>query len=587
MPELTADSATNMGLSPKGALSLFEDLSKTQKTEEEKRQKAAEAQILSEEGQYTKPAPDFKPTQETASGFAALGALLAASGAILGSGGKTSGLMAMNAVTGMMNGYNAGRKDLYEQQRQQFEENMKSWEKHREQVKDAFDRAMKIAPYNLTLAQQSLNRDLKSLGLEPLAELNQKSGPMAAASAFNRSYNNTNSQLSKIIPAITGNFTEDQKKALANRPASEQLALMKAFIVSNQEKTEALKEQYSLIEKSQYGVLNGKLGNWSPKQIYEAEQQPGGSFEPRVKPADTTAEIKKKEERKVLAQALKDSGRVPSGADEILAWGENFPGVPMPKETKADEIAGQKEYLKEFVPDDRLKKLGTKEIAPVSNHIDAADQIFQLAELIKRTPKAAGVFGKTLSAIDKFLPRYNVSESLDPDIFKSQIQSVARDPSIFAGVPSDELSRIQDIQKRVIDVINARALAASGGSRMLISEFNAQKGVLNINNLPTQSAYDLYRDLGISELQKLRKYGFKPDEIVEIRNKIEPVTQTKKSDEEAKALTPEQKTGIQARIDQVNKDTSLTAANKKDLIDKIRKQLADGKFSDSGLNWGD
>jgi len=531
MADAFGDSAQNLGLSPKASIGYFEDLQKIQKTADEKRQKTAEAQILSQEGQYTKPAPDFKPTEESASGFAALGALLAASGAILGSGGRSSGLMAMNAVSGMMNGYNSGRKDLYEQQRQQFEESMKSWEKHREQVKDAFDRAMKIAPYNMTLAQQSLNRDLKSLGLQPLAEVNQKSGPMAAASSFYKAHDNTTEQLAKIYPSIAG-LTPEQTKQIETLPASQRIAAMKAIVASNEEKKAELQQEYALIEKSQYGVLNGKLGNWSPKEIYEAKQQPGGSFEPRVKPEDTTAETKKKEDRKVLAQALKDSGKVPSGADEILAWGENFPGVPMPKETKADEIAGQKEYLKEFVSDDRLKKLGTKEIAPVSNHIDASDQIFQLAELIKRTPKAAGVFGKTLSAIDKFLPRYDVSESLDPDIFKSQIQSVARDPSIFAGVPSDELSRIQDIQKRVIDVINARALAASGGNRMLISEFNAQKGVLNITNLPTQSAYDLYRDLGISELQKLRKYGFKPDEIVEIRNKVEPVTQEKKSAED-------------------------------------------------------
>ena len=52
-------------------------------------------------------------------------------------------------------------------------------------------------------------------------------------------------------------------------------------------------------------------------------------------------------------------------------------------------------------------------------------------------------------------------------------------------------------------------------------------------------------------------------------------------------LSSAQKTGIQERIDQVNNDTSLTAANKKDLKEKIKKQIADGKLSDSGLSWGD
>jgi hypothetical protein len=267
----------------------------TEKSAEQRgrQEKATEAEFLAQEFKYTKPAPEFKPTEESMSGFAAMGSLLAAAGAILGSGGRSSGLMAMNAVSGMMNGYNAGRKDLYEQQRQQFEENMKSWEKHREQVKDLFAQAAKLAPYNLSKAQQYLNDGLKSLGMQPLAEVNQRSGPIAAMSTFNRADQNMTSVLAKAQVQTSGllNSVPPEQRGmfeqmLNSKDPKDVLAALEGLQAMKKTKTEALKEQYGLIKESQYGVLNGVLGNWSPKEIYEAKQQPGGSFEKRAAPSE-------------------------------------------------------------------------------------------------------------------------------------------------------------------------------------------------------------------------------------------------------------------------------------------------------------
>jgi hypothetical protein len=275
-----------------GIIPLFKRQTEKSAEERSRKEKATEAEFLAQEFKYTKPAPDFKPTEESASGFAALGALLAASGAILGSGGRSSGLMAMNAVAGMMNGYNAGRKDLYEQQRQQFEESMKSWEKHREQVKDLFAQAAKLAPYNITKAQQYLNDGLKSLGMQPLAEVNQRSGPMAAMSTFNRADQNMTSVLGKAQVQTSGllnNAPPEQRgmfeQMLNSKDPKDVLAALEGLQAMKKTKTEALKEQYDLIKNSQYGVLNGKLGNWSAEEIYKAKQQ-GGSFEKRAAPSE-------------------------------------------------------------------------------------------------------------------------------------------------------------------------------------------------------------------------------------------------------------------------------------------------------------
>jgi hypothetical protein len=90
--------------------------------------------------------------------------------------------------------------------------------------------------------------------------------------------------LAKIYPSIAG-LTPEQTKQLETLPASERIAAMKAIVASKEEKKAELQQEYALIEKSQYGVLNGYLGDWSPKEIYEAKQQ-GGSFEKRAAPSE-------------------------------------------------------------------------------------------------------------------------------------------------------------------------------------------------------------------------------------------------------------------------------------------------------------
>jgi len=182
------DGATNIGAadSMDGTLIRLKAQQKKEEAAKSERSKASIAQIEAAEGGYSKPAPEFKPTAETASGLMGLMSLVAAAGGILGGKGRTSGLMAINAASGMMEGYNKGRSELYEQQRQMFDEHMKSWEQNRKLVKEAFDRALRIAPTNLTLAQETLNRDLIAMDLKPLAAINKTSGPMAAHAAFSQ-----------------------------------------------------------------------------------------------------------------------------------------------------------------------------------------------------------------------------------------------------------------------------------------------------------------------------------------------------------------------------------------------------------------
>lgn len=113
---------------------------------------------------------EFKPSQETQGELVALFGMIGALGAFSGSGGYTSALNAMNAMGGMLKGYNQGRKDLFEREKAIFDKNMQENKVRYDRIKDAFDRAIKLAPYNLDQAQTKLQSDLIALDAKILAQ---------------------------------------------------------------------------------------------------------------------------------------------------------------------------------------------------------------------------------------------------------------------------------------------------------------------------------------------------------------------------------------------------------------------------------
>ena len=70
--------------------------------------------------------PEFKPSEENAFDFGAIFSMVATMGVALGGSGKLSGLNAMNAMSGMLKGYQQGRKDLFAKEQAIFDKEMSS-----------------------------------------------------------------------------------------------------------------------------------------------------------------------------------------------------------------------------------------------------------------------------------------------------------------------------------------------------------------------------------------------------------------------------------------------------------------------------
>jgi hypothetical protein len=110
------------------------------------------------------PYPEFHPTQENYGSIAGLFSMVATMGMMLGSSGKLSGLNAMNAMGGMLKGWQAGRKDLFEKEKKIFDENMNRIKTIRDDLRKDFEDYYKLAPYQKDAAYAKLEEIVRKAG---------------------------------------------------------------------------------------------------------------------------------------------------------------------------------------------------------------------------------------------------------------------------------------------------------------------------------------------------------------------------------------------------------------------------------------
>lgn len=88
------------------------------------------------------PIPEFVPTRDTVQDIAGLFSLIGVMGMVAGKG---NAIQAMNAMNGMLEGHQKGRRDLYKQERDTFDKNfkalLKKHEEFRQEMQDAVDTA--------------------------------------------------------------------------------------------------------------------------------------------------------------------------------------------------------------------------------------------------------------------------------------------------------------------------------------------------------------------------------------------------------------------------------------------------------------
>lgn len=469
----------------------YEDALKRQSEGKAAAEKARQAAIYEEyKPQLTQRFEQFQPPKDTFQGLASLGMMMMAVGSMGGKKGLTSATGAMNAIAGMATGYQQGRKEEFDRQKAIFDENYRIMKENQAQIEKEFQYALKYAKTDLTGATNRLIQSRAAAGDSTTVESLRKNG---------------------LVPTIT---QHQQAAGKYNEVADKQKALRDAEI--------------AVLEKQ----LEQKEAEAKAKSEKEAVELRLKDIETRLKTAQagkaekeltegTAAEKRAKEERKTIAEGLRANNVRPRNEKEILAWTENFPDQPFPKEPskESEGIKGQTKFVKNYLGDE-ADDLGIKELPKVASTIESAKLAVELADKVKKNPEAAGIVGSTLSFFDKYIPsRYQGTDVADPDRLAYE---AANNADLFKNIPADKIAAARDIQKMVVDVINARALAASGGNRMLIAEFNAQKNVLGLGDLSPQSAVNLYTNVARRDLKALQQFGVSDEGLNKIYKKIQP-----------------------------------------------------------------
>jgi len=131
------------------------------------RQEKARTQLLQESQQRDKAlkeehqkglqeASPFAPTKETATDLAGLFSLLTVATMGSGGAGRYKGMATLASLTGAMKGYNEGRKELFNKDIKNFEENLKSIQSHNDKINKLYQDGMDSLSKNQELGEQKI-----------------------------------------------------------------------------------------------------------------------------------------------------------------------------------------------------------------------------------------------------------------------------------------------------------------------------------------------------------------------------------------------------------------------------------------------
>jgi hypothetical protein len=111
--------------------------------------------------------------------------LLPIAGMMMGGAGQLSGVGALQAMSGVLEGHKQGNQDRIALEQKNFEQQMQNWKLHQEQIKGAFERALQRAKINASAAQSGLQVDLAKLDAQLLLADVKKNGIIDPLKRFN------------------------------------------------------------------------------------------------------------------------------------------------------------------------------------------------------------------------------------------------------------------------------------------------------------------------------------------------------------------------------------------------------------------
>jgi len=169
--------------------------------------------------------PKFNVTKDTQEGLTGLAALMTVGSLIIGSKGAASGVNAMNAMTGVLKGYQEGNQARIDFETKKYEQFVKDWERTLQQTKDALSRYEKMASLDLNKATAEAAAYAASQGQDVIAA-KIRSGTIGDAIKMVKDLQQqtTESKLMSVVDKETGQQTYATETQIRQNPDRYQAA---------------------------------------------------------------------------------------------------------------------------------------------------------------------------------------------------------------------------------------------------------------------------------------------------------------------------------------------------------------------------
>lgn len=274
--------------------------------------------------------------KDTVEGMVGLGALLPVAGAFFGGKGLTSATGAMNAMAGLVKGYQEGNKQRIDFEQKKYDDSIKEFERHQNQIKQAFDMALSAAKTNQTAAQSALEVKLAELNAPLLKESVRVNGITKSYQDFISMQQNTMKQIaayqSKFMPAFMATTQGAGPKAELGRMIGPEAAAStpdKAAekIVGG---VKSVKSTLELIDKAkdpeiQFGEL-GRIG----QTIQSALARNIGT--------DDSKDLSPQAVNKAIDEAAKESGLSPNDKNIVFYKEAVFTALELERQARGGSI---------------------------------------------------------------------------------------------------------------------------------------------------------------------------------------------------------------------------------------------------------
>jgi hypothetical protein len=201
------------------------------------------------------PYPQFKPTQENMQSIATLFSLVGMIGVAMGGGGRMSAMGSLNAMTGMMNGWQKGRKDMWEKEKVEFDKNMAKTKSILDDAYKDADRAYKTLAYNREEAMALAGQSVAKLGSQVGKQILEKQGIERYIS---------------YLDGIKKDFRHAEDLASKEKRDEEREDRRDARLLSNQAHSEQMQRNSF---KQAFDLLAAKLDQKENKPLKEKEAQ--------------------------------------------------------------------------------------------------------------------------------------------------------------------------------------------------------------------------------------------------------------------------------------------------------------------------